>query len=180
MDRPIELIPLVCPKCSTPAPAGPEECAWACSQCGQGMALTERWGLQPLEIHYASTIPANAVGRPFWVGLGEVTLSRESYDRGHKQSSEAQIFWGSPRRFFIPAYELTLEELINQAARLVQQPPVLQEGPPGRFAPVVLPPDELQATAEFIVMAIEAERKDKLKKVEFQLALRHPDLWILP
>lgn len=180
MARPLELIPLVCPRCNTPIPAAPEETAWACAQCGQGMALTDRWGLQPLEIHYAHTLPPNAIGRPFWVAVGDVVLQREAYDRGKKENSEAQIFWSAPRRFFIPAFECTLEALLSQATALVLQPPALQDGPPARFAPVTLPPDQLQATAEFIVMAIEANRKDKLKKVDFSLSLREPVLWILP
>ena len=39
MDRPIELVPLACPKCGTAIRADVDEVAWACTQCGQGVAL---------------------------------------------------------------------------------------------------------------------------------------------
>jgi hypothetical protein len=38
----------------------------------------------------------------------------------------------------------------------------------------------VRATAEFIVMAVEAERKDDLKEIRFKLELDPPILWILP
>jgi hypothetical protein len=39
---------------------------------------------------------------------------------------------------------------------------------------------DVAAAAEFIVVAIEAGRPDRLKKVDFQLKLTQPTLWILP
>jgi len=33
---------------------------------------------------------------------------------------------------------------------------------------------------EFVVLTIEADRKDKLKTVEFRLDLGEPELWVLP
>ena len=59
MDRPIELVPLVCIQCSTAIPAGVEEVAWVCAQCGQGMYLDEARGLEALDIHYSEDIPKN-------------------------------------------------------------------------------------------------------------------------
>jgi hypothetical protein len=40
--------------------------------------------------------------------------------------------------------------------------------------------EDVSAAAEFIVMAIEAGRKDKLKELDFSLKLSTPVLWILP
>ena len=71
MDRPIELVPLVCIQCSAAIPAGIEEVAWACAQCGQGMALDEARGLESLEIHYSADIPPDTRGKPYWVADGQ-------------------------------------------------------------------------------------------------------------
>ncbi|MEW5867890.1 MAG: hypothetical protein AB1894_01335 [Chloroflexota bacterium] len=180
MDKPIDLVPLVCFKCSTPVPAEIEEVAWVCPQCGQGLSLHQEKGLAPLEVKYAANIPANSVGKPYWVAEGQVALQRESYGSAGRQDSEAHQFWSQPRRFYVPAFTCSLENLLNLGTRLLLQPPGLQEGPPAHFEPVTLPVDDVAPTAEFIVMAIEADRKDKLKKVEFSLKLGPVVLWILP
>lgn len=180
MDKPVELIPLVCPQCSTPLPAESDEVAWVCSQCGRGWSLEEERGLAPLQVEYAAGIPANAVGKPYWMAEGQVSLQRLAYGSGQQQSQEAQEFWRLPRLFFIPAYTCSLEELLERGTRLLLQPPALQPGPPARFEPVTLAQEDLRATAEFIVMAIEAARKDKLKQVDFNLRLSSPALWVLP
>lgn len=180
MDKPVELIPLICPRCSTPLPAESDEVAWVCSQCGEGWSLEEERGLAPLRVEFAAGIPPNTSGKPYWMVEGQVSLQRQAFGFSQKQGSEAEVFWRQPRRFLIPAYSCTLEELLEQGTRMLLQPPALQPGSPARFEPVTLAPDDLQATAEFIVMAIEANRKDKLKQVEFNLRQSSPVLWVLP
>lgn len=178
MTAPVELIPLRCLRCETPVPAQPEEVAWCCSQCGQGLLLDERKGLAPLEINYSASIKPNGVGKPFWVAEGQVTVVRDTYS-GDK-SADAQSFWGDGRRFILPAFAGTLENLVSFSLQYLQQPPVLQSGPATRFEPVTLSPDDLNAAAEYLVMTIEAGRKDNLKVVSVGVTLSTPALWILP
>jgi hypothetical protein len=180
VDKPVELIPLVCLRCSTPVPAETDEIAWVCAQCGQGLCLDEQQGLVPLEVNYAAGIPPNATGKPFWVAEGTVTLQRQSFGSSGKQAGEAQAFWSQPRCFFIPAFNSSLEDLLAQGTRLLLQPPDLQSGQAARFEPVTLHPLDVNAAAEFLVMAIEAGRPDKLKEIDFNLQLSPPVLWILP
>jgi len=174
----VELIPLRCLRCETPVPAQPEEVAWRCSQCGQGLLLDESKGLVPLEIHYAAGIQPNGIGKPFWVVVGQVTVVRDTYS-GDK-SADAQRFWGDGRRFILPAFAGTLETLLSFSMQYLQQPPVLQPGPDARFEPVTLSPGDLAAAAEYLVMTIEAGRKDSLKVVSVGVSLSAPALWILP
>ena len=180
MDQPVELVPLLCLKCSTPIPASADESAWVCAQCGQGMLLDPKIGLVPLDVHYAAGILPNTPGKPYWVADGQVTLSRESYGSGGKEGREAELFWSQPRRFFLPAFAASLEALLSQAIQMLLQPPPLQNGPAARFESVTASVEDVQPAAEFIVMAIEAGRKDKAKKIDFALKLSHPELWILP
>jgi len=56
----------------------------------------------------------------------------------------------------------------------------LSSGPATPFEAVTLKREDLSAAAEFIVMAIEAGRKDKIKRIDFELKLSKPVLWILP
>ena len=178
MGGTIELVPLVCLKCSNPIPAQLDEIAWVCAQCGQAMLLDSETGLQPLVVQYAAGIPANTQGKPYWAADGQVTMQRATY--GGNQERQSQEFWGQPRRFFVPAYNISLQELLAQGMALLRQPPAQQPGPPTGFLPVVLPVADVHATAEFIVMAVEAERKDDLKEIRFDLELGAPTLWILP
>jgi hypothetical protein len=143
------------------------------------MALDEEKGLTPLEVQYSSRIPANAAGKPYWVVQGEATLvDRQTY-AGNKDR-DAQPFWSQPRRFIIPAFTCPLETLLERGMDGLLRPPDLQPGPPTRFEPVTLYAEDIPAAAEFIVMAIEAGRKDKLSQLLFSLKLSNPGLWILP
>jgi len=178
MARPIELTPLVCIRCSTRLPAQPEEVAWVCPQCNQGQQLHETHGLAPLEVQYVAGVTPGQKGKPFWVVDGQVSLQRQTYSGN--QEPEAQRFWGTVRRFFIPAFDLPLEQILTLGRQYLVQPPTLQSGPPTPFEPVILAPVDLPALAEFIVMALEADRKDKLKQLRIQLALQTPALWVLP
>jgi hypothetical protein len=144
------------------------------------MLLDLSAGLTPLEVHYAAGIPPNAPGKPYWVAEGRVTLSRYSYGSGSKEAQEAELFWSQPRRFIIPAFAAPLEALLSQAIQRLLQPPALQPGSPARFEPVTASVEDVQPAAEFIVMAIEAGRKDKAKKIDFTLQLSSPELWVLP
>ena len=180
MDRPIELVPLVCIQCSTAIPAGVDEVAWVCAQCGQGMFLDEAHGLEALEFHYSADIPQNSTGKPYWVADGQVILERETYGSAGEHGNAAQQFWGQPRRFFVPAFQAPLESLLEIAKVMLLNPPRLSSGPGTPFEAITLYRDDLSAAAEFIVIAIEAERKDKIKRIDFELQLSRPVLWILP
>jgi len=180
MNTPIELVPLRCPGCQTPVPAQPDEFAWACQQCGQGIMLHDVDGLEPITIHYAEGIPAGQPGKPFWVAEGTVRLNRDAYGAFGKRTREAEDFWELPRRFFVPAASLPLEELLSAAVHLLKHPLNLTSGPAAPFAPVTLAVEDVKTLAEFVVMAVEAERKDKVKKVQFTLQLGAPELWVLP
>jgi hypothetical protein len=179
MDQPVELIALVCPQCATPVPAQPDEVAWVCSQCGKGLLLDPTLGLDSLEVHYASGIPANTKGKPYWVAEGRVTMQRERY--GMRSSDrEAEGFWSQPHDFFIPAYTCEMPEMLEQGMHFLAQPPNLGEGSACAFEPVTLLVEDIRAMAEFLVVAIEAGRKDKLKQIQISVQLGIPRLWILP
>jgi len=177
----VRLIPMLCPKCQTPVGAHPEETAWVCATCGQGLILDDATGLQPLEFHYAAGMPANQPGRPFWIATGTVRLGeRKTYYANSEAVKEAAAMWAVPRRFFVPAFTLPLEQSLELGTRLLVQPPSLELGSPAAFTPVTVRPEDMRPLVEFIVLGLEAGRKDKLMSVEFGLELETPELWILP
>ena len=178
MAEQVGLIPLACIKCEAAVPAGPEETAWVCSQCGQGLMLDEDSGLRPLTVSYQAGIPEGKKGFPFWVVEGTVQINRQVFG-GRNESQTASAFWALPRRFFVPAYTCPIETLVSLGPRLLLSPPVLQPGQAVPFEAVTLSPRDIQAMAELIALAVEAERKDKLKQVRLQVTLSEPVLWIL-
>jgi hypothetical protein len=183
MSQPVELVPMYCLKCQTPVPAKVEETVWVCSACGQGMLLDSDKGLVAQEIHTSTGTPGTGAqgvpGHPYWVATGRVSLNRSTFSGD--QTREMLAFWAQPRRFIIPAYALELEEITRMGVNLVRQSPVLTPAAStATFKPVVLMPEDLRPLAEFIILSIEAERKDSLKELTFTLDLEPPELWILP
>jgi hypothetical protein len=179
METPVELVPLNCIRCGTSIPADVNEVAWACKQCDQGQQLGEQ-GLIPLQIHYSQGIKSSQKGRPFWVCEGRVSIDRNTYGTFGKKTKDALQFWEQPRPFIIPAFPYPLDEFSRKGVQWLQKPPVLQPGPVADFDPVVVAADDVSAWAEFLVIALEAERKDKVKKIAFRLDLGEPLLWVLP
>jgi hypothetical protein len=178
----VELIPLVCFKCDTLVPAQPDEVAWVCARCSQGLLLDEAAprGLTALDVQYGSGIDPARKGKPFWVVDGSVQLQRSTFSSIADKAGEARQLWSQPRRFFIPAFEIPLQTLAELGPRMLLNPPVLQAAPAVLFEPVTLSPADLPALAEFIVLAIEANRSDMLKQVQIKVSLSKPVLWVLP
>jgi predicted RNA-binding Zn-ribbon protein involved in translation (DUF1610 family) len=174
------LLPMQCIKCQTPIPAEPDEVAWLCSNCGQALLLDEKQasGLATLDIYFATGIQSGQRGRPFWVAQGLVSVQRETYSGN--EGRQAQEFWKKPRTFFIPAYACALDELISLGMQLLKQPISMMPAPAAAFLPVTLSPQDVRPMAEFIIMGIEAERRDMMKSAAIQLNLAKPVLWILP
>lgn len=179
MTTSLELVLLKCLHCGTHVPAGEEEVAWVCAQCSQGMQLSSE-GLAPLTVNWAAPRPGAAQLRwlPFWVFTGTVTfLRRENY--GGK--SEPDKLWSGPRRFYVPAFPTSLDQLETLGADLTRKQITLKAGPAaGALKDCTLFPGDARQVVEFVVLTIEADRKDKLKTVEFRLELSEPELWVLP
>jgi predicted RNA-binding Zn-ribbon protein involved in translation (DUF1610 family) len=173
----VKLIPMQCVRCQQAIPAQPDEVVWVCSFCGQGQVLSDEKGLLPQTVHYAAGIPANMAGKPVWVAAGQVTLHRETYHGNNER--DMQQFWAQPRWFFIPAYNLTLEQLSTTGVNLLKQPIPLQEVETrSPFLPITVHPEDIRPLAEFIILAVEAERSDQLRNLTYDLKLGPPDLWI--
>ena len=178
MNQSIELVPLKCVQCGTAVPAAPDEVAWACPNCGQGLLLDEEKGLVPLEVRYMAAAQETGVTwKPFWVARGRVTFQRRTA-YGRQQGPDER--WQQPQVFVLPAYECSLEEAGALGMGFLRQPPPLEAGPTGVLERVTVDPQGARALAEFVVLTVEAERRDHLKEIAFDLALDPPTLWVLP
>ncbi len=174
------LVPLQCPKCQTALPAGLDEVAWLCPTCGQVVQLDVKQpsGVSALAMYFSTEIQPSKPGRPFWVAQGLVSVQRQTYSGD--ESRQAADFWKTPRTFFVPAFSCPLQDLISLGMQLLKQPVSIMQGSPAPFLPVTLSADDVRPMAEFIIMGIEAERRDMIKSVGIQLNLARPVLWVLP
>lgn len=177
----VQLARMLCVKCNTPVPAEENEIAWACAKCQQGLLLTPT-GLAPVTVQWAALKPgtANARWLPFWSFTGRVQFQRRQSFGGR---ADPDKLWESPQRFFIPAYELPLKDLEDLGAALLKRGLRPTPGPApagGALSACSLFPQDAQQAAEFVVLTIEAERRDKLKQIEFTIETTEPELWLLP
>jgi hypothetical protein len=178
-NLPVQLILLQCPKCQTAVATQPGEVAWVCETCGQGLLLDEVLGAKLIDVFFSAQIPINQSGRPYWVSLGTVSaMIRETY-KGDERKAMTE-YWSNGRLFFIPAWNLAVEQVVNEGVRLLSQPVTMNPGGRTRFNPVTVTPRDVQALAEFMVMSVEAARKDALRHLDFIIKLEPPQLWILP
>jgi hypothetical protein len=176
MTSPVALVPLRCLRCETPIPAEPDEVAWTCAQCGQGCCFTKS-RLVTINIHYSQR--SCKWQRPAIL----VTItghSRQVYGGGSGKMLEGGTILGNRPAVCHPAFTCPLDTLLSLATQFLNQPPALQDGPTARYAPVSLSPEDAPALAEYIVMAVEAGRRDNLKAAEVSVYLEPPDLWVLP
>lgn len=182
-QKPVRLVPLLCARCRAPVPAQVDEVAWVCETCGQGLELDETPdgsnATVPLDVFFSAAIGQGQAGRPFWVTSGKVTITQRETYKGN-EARQAEEFWAQPRLFYIPAWAAALDEIVATGVELLQNPLGMQAGSRTAFRPVVAHPTDLRALAEFMVMSVEAGRKDMLKRVEFTIDLQPPQLWVLP
>jgi hypothetical protein len=175
----VRLQPLRCIHCQTDIPAEMEEVVWVCQQCGQAQMLEEGQKLVAQEIHFHANVLKDTPGHPFWVAEGRIHMERYTF-WGLNNIDDAMTFWKKPRTFFVAAFDLPLENVIQWGKYYLQQPIQMKPGIPVDFLPIILEKKDVQAIADIIAVGIEASRPDKLKEIHFTLSMSEPELWILP
>lgn len=181
----MKLLALRCPACEQPLTPENDHLITLCPACLTAVSLSED-GLSPIEIQYAA--PGEGVTvtewQPFWVFEGQVYIhKRETQGGGSSGQKDAAELWGQPRRFYVPAWDLSLSTAQDIGSQLVQQQPVLVVGPQlahPNLVPITVSAEDALKLLEFIVLAIEARRDDWLKNLEFELKAEPPELWVLP
>ena len=131
-----------------------------------------------IEVNYVENIPTGTPGNPYWAMDINIIIERETFEMD--ETDEMKIFWGVPRKIFIPAYKLWLDEIIKRAIDHLVNPPWLEQGFAVDFKPIVLPVEDLPAYIDFVFLQMEANRHDYLKKFNFEIQLGELQLWILP
>lgn len=182
----MKLLALQCPVCARPLAAGNDDLIVACEHCHTVVALEDS-GLRPVEITFAAPAGNTPPDRwlPMWIFQAQVWLQRRETQGGSRHDKAAQEFWGVPRNFYVPAWDLSLETLHNVSLPLLESQPHYRpatHNTPGNLPlhPVRVSAGEARKLSEFLVLETEVQRKDWLKSLEFTIEAGEAMLWALP
>ncbi len=176
----MKLVLLRCPNCSAALTPGEDDLIVECQQCGTGVELADE-GLKLIELRYTASSARVELWRPWWIFNGRVEITRRETQSGN-QGDEALRFWSQVKRFYIPAWELSLQAVRDEGLALLKKQPSLQAMPRpsgARFAPVVVSVSDARKLLEYLVVTMEASRKDWLKDLQFTADVGLPELWAL-
>ncbi|MFN2223781.1 MAG: hypothetical protein ACK2UH_14585 [Candidatus Promineifilaceae bacterium] len=180
----MKLILLRCPNCAQPLAPDNDDVLFMCPNCFTSVSIDQR-GVRRAEVRFALPTRADESIQkwwPYWVYHGRVViLNRETQDRSMDQDSQLQ--WASPLRMYVPAWEISMELAQEVGSKLIQRQPVTRfiERPDGAYMePAVISPEDAFRLLEFVILAIEARRKDWLKALDFRIEAGDPELWAMP
>lgn len=181
----MKLIALRCPQCGQNLePTENEVVVVSCHNCYTAVHISQN-GLREIEAIYAAP-SSNQVDSwlPFWVFDGRVNLQRrDSQGRSKGADKDAAQMWGAPRRLFAPAWNTKAGQARQIGSSLIQNQPTFQpiEQPPGaQMTEAIITPDDALKLLDFIVLTIEAKRKDDLKNINYTIEAGSPKLWAIP
>ena len=184
----MKLLPLACPECREPIAADNLDVVVSCHKCPAHIQINDD-GLQKLAASYIAP-PGGDVSKarswhPFWMFEAKVNLVERKTQGGRKRGKDAETLWGEARRFFIPAWDLSMARSRQLSTAFVQSRPQMQrlrESPPGAsMTPATMSADDAAKMLEFIVLDIEARRDDYLRHIHYDLTIVDgPHLVVLP
>lgn len=182
----MKLILLRCPNCGEPLNPANDDVVLACSNCHSPVAITVN-GPQEMTVRYA--VPGNraASGKrwfPFWIFEGRVHILRRETQGGSRSGrKESEKLWGDSRRLYVPAWDLDLHNAQEIGSQLIQEQPQIQfvnNPEEAQLVTATVTPKDARKLLEFVILAIEARRRDWLMDLEFDLEVNDPELWGMP
>lgn len=179
----MKLLLLRCPQCQSPLTPGPLDVVVGCTQCFAAVAMEEE-GLHLVDVQYTAAKSSVEQWLPFWVFNGRVHLSQRHTQGGSSSAQkEAEKFWSTERRLYVPASDMEMATARQIGQRFVEDQIRLTAVP--RPAEALLSAATVTASdglklLEFIVLSLEAERKDWLRELRFRIEAGEPELWALP
>lgn len=120
---------------------------------------------------------------PFWIYQGQVTIKERKTQGGRSAEREAREFWANSLRLFVPAWEGELTEARELARRLLVEQPALEaidRPEEASFQPAVVTAQDARKLLELVIVSMEADRKDWMETLDFDIQLESEVLWLFP
>lgn len=181
----MKLVLLRCPECTRPLTPENDDVVVVCTHCYTPVAIGVD-GPSRMRVRYALPAGANTAAKqwvPYWVFEGQVRIQRRETQGGRSGGQDSEKMWAVPRRLYAPAWDLSLATAQEVGSRLAQQQPEIQfinRPEEARLTAATVTPNDARKLLEFIVLAIEARRKDWLKDLDFSIDVGEPELWAMP
>lgn len=181
----MKLLALRCPECTHSLRPENDHVVVSCEFCHTAVQIGEQ-GATPLPVQYARPKPGVQVKKwlPFWVFHGRVHVTQRLVaSDSRSRQKEMERMWGEPRHLFVPAWDLPLKRVQETGSEMIQRQPshqAIAQPARARLAPVTLTTEDSLKVLELIILAIEARRRDMLKRLDFQIEVGEAALWALP
>ena len=182
----MKLLALKCPVCGQRlTPKNKQALAMSCANCETAVSIDPDKGIQETTLHFASPKSTEVSSwLPMWVFDAKVNItSRRTRGRDGRSEKASKAFWGVPRRLYVPAWTPNMQSARMLGTKLVENQPQFQltEKPSGaQISEMVVAEEDALKLVEFIIMSLEAERKDWLTNLQFDIQKQAANLWAIP
>ena len=182
----MKLLALKCPVCGQRlAPQNKNALVMGCANCETAVSIDPDKGVQETTLQFATPkTPEVETWLPMWVFDAKVNITSRRARKRHGRSEKAsQELWGVPRRLYVPAWTMNMQTARQLGTKLVENQPQFQsaEKPSvAKLSEMLVAKEDALKLVEFIVLSIEAERKDWLTNLQFDIQPRSTDLWAIP
>ena len=182
----MKLLLLRCPVCQEPLKPADRDVYLSCTNCHEIIQLDDRTGISQAAVNWAMPTDTSRVTDwlPVWVTHGRVNITtRATQGTNNKALKESQAMWAHPRALYAPAWELPIPQSRKLGSHLIESQPNWVKG--SRPADVVMTaanitPNDAHQLIQLIILTIEAERKDWMKSLAFNVEAPAPELWVVP
>ena len=181
----MKLLALKCPVCAQRlTPKSNQVLVMECGQCDTAVSINTDTGVSQTNVQYAQAKENTEAWLPLWVCDARVNItSRQTRKRDGRSEQASHELWGRPRQLCVPAWTLDMQTARQLGTQLIENQPQLQvtEKQKGAImAEMVVHQEDALKLIEFIVLSIEAERKDWLTDLKFEVETRATNLWVVP
>ncbi|HMQ67951.1 MAG TPA: hypothetical protein PKA90_03140 [Ignavibacteria bacterium] len=156
-----------------------------CASCGSGFEIING-EMSPIEINFASAAireDGELIYKPFWLLKTNISI----LERNASGNFLKNIFGGSNDNtsgeiiFYIPAFYCSLEVMKNLATQFTIKNPVASPQKYNvKLTGFAYGKEDAKKLAEFILISMEAEKSDVMKKFNYKLDFTSPEIVGIP
>lgn len=181
----MQLIALKCPTCGQNLkPLSNEAVVVSCGECGTAVSLHQS-SIKAIDVQYAAP-SSNKVEAwlPLWVYTGKVNIKRrESQGSSKGADKDAAKLWDAAQRLYVPAWQEPVQQARAIGSQFVVRQPTFETIEPTDgiiMTEAIVTPEDGLKLLDFIVLSLEADRKDWLEDLQFDIKTTGHELWVIP
>lgn len=181
----MQLLALKCPTCGQNLkPQSNEAVVVSCGNCRTAVSLHQS-DIKAIDVKYAAPSSNDVTAwLPMWVFKGKVNITRrESQGSSKGADKDAAQLWGSANRLFVPAWQEPVQQARGIGSQFTVRQPRLDPIEPTDemlMQEATITPEDGLKLLDFIVLSLEADRKDWLEDLQFNINTTGHELWAIP